>query len=487
MYCNITNMFLRPLFLACLAWPAAAHGELPTAMAQALRASGLPQDAIAIVVQRASDGATILSHNAERPMQPASTLKPLIALVALETLGPDFRARSEILADGEIAGSVLRGNLVLRGRGDVDLDWRALERMLSLVRLKGIREIRGDVVLDRTFFAPARTDVGRPPFDETPEFRYNFIPDALSLNMNLVELQMVSDGTRVRVASSPELDGVRFVPEFGLVERECADWEDGWTLPGVETDRRGGITVRLRGEFPRDCTASTEINVIDRDAFAEKLFRSLWKRLGGSLQGRVREGTTSAGATVLAVHRSRHLAELLRDINKNSDNPVTRVVYLAIGAASKSDASVPTSERAESEVRGWLARNGIGQEGLVLENGSGLSRLERIRPVQLAAVMRAALRSEWSAEFMSSLPVAGVDGGMRTRLTQSVAARRARIKTGTLRNASAVAGFVTDTRGETYVVVAMINDDAARKEIARPVLDVLVDWVAARGSAGSPP
>jgi D-alanyl-D-alanine carboxypeptidase/D-alanyl-D-alanine-endopeptidase (penicillin-binding protein 4) len=480
-------MFLRPLFLACLACAAAARGELPPAMTQALRASGLPQDAIGIVVQRVSDGVTVLSHNAERPMQPASTLKPLIALVALETLGPDFRARSEVLADGEIAGNVLRGNLVLRGRGDVDLDWRALERMLSLVRLKGIREIRGDVVLDRTFFEPARTDLGLAPFDETPEFRYNFIPDALSLNMNLVELQLVSDGARVRVASSPDLADVKFVAEFSLVDRECGDWEEGWTLPAIETDRRGGVTVRLRGEFPRDCTASTEINVIDRDVFAERLFRSLWKGLGGSLHGRVREGTTSAGAKLLAVHRSRHLAELLRDINKNSDNAVTRVVYLAIGAASTADPKLPTAKRAESEVRAWLARNSIGEEGLVLENGSGLSRLERIRPAQLAAVMRAALRSEWSSEFVSSLPMAAVDGAMRTRLTKSVAARRARIKTGTLRNASAVAGFVTDTRGEVHVVVAMINDDAATKEIARPVLDVLVDWVAARGSAGSPP
>jgi D-alanyl-D-alanine carboxypeptidase/D-alanyl-D-alanine-endopeptidase (penicillin-binding protein 4) len=420
-------------------------------------------------------------------MQPASTLKPLTALVALETLGPDFRGRSAILADGEITDGVLRGNLILRGRADVDLDWRAFERMLSLVRLKGVREIRGDLVLDRTYFDPARTDIGLAPFDETPEFRYNFVPDAISLNMNLVELQIVSDGARVRVASSPELQDVTFVPELELVDRACDDWEDGWVAPLVETHRFGTITVRLRGEFPRRCAASTEIHVIDRGVFAERLFRAAWKRLGGSFRGGVREGETPAGAEVLATHRSRPLVELLHDINKSSDNPITRVVYLAIGVASTADAGSPTAARAERVVRGWLARNGIGQEGLVLENGSGLSRRERIQPVHLAAMLRAGLRSEWSAEYVSSFPVAAVDGGMQRRLTQSVAARRARIKTGTLRNTSAVAGFVKDTRGETYVVVAMINDDAAKKEVARPLLDILLDWVAARGFAGTPP
>ncbi len=480
-------MFSRTLLVLVLALAPAARGELPAAMVEALRAAGLPQDAVAVVVQRASDGATVLSHGGDRAMQPASTLKPLTALVALETLGPDFRARSEVLSEGAIAGGVLRGNLFLRGSGDVDLDWRAFERMLALVRLKGVREIRGDLVLDRTFFDPPRTDVGLAPFDETAEFRYNFVPDALSLNTNLVELQMVSDGARVRVASSPELLDVTFAPEFELVDRACEDWEDGWITPVVDAARSGAITVRLRGEFPRGCTASTEINVIDRVAFADRLFRSIWKRLGGSFRGQVRDGATPAGAEVLAVHRSRPLAALLRDINKNSDNPITRVVYLTIGAASASEPGLPTAARAQREVRAWLARKGIGQEGLVLENGSGLSRRERIQPLHLAAVLRAGLRSEWSAEFVSSFPVAALDGGMRGRLTESVAARSARIKTGTLRNVSAVAGFVNDTRGDTYVVVAMINNEAATKEIARPLLDLLVDWVAAKGFAGSSP
>ena len=160
---------------------------------------------------------------------------------------------------------------------------------------------------------------------------------------------------------------------------------------------------------------------------------------------------------------------------------------LAIGAHSGwKDA--PTARASEREVRAWLARKGIDAEGLVLENGSGLSRTERIRPSQLAAVLEAALASPWSPEFLASLPIVAVDGAMRKRLRGTPAAERSRIKTGTLRDVSAVAGYVKDDAGETYVVVAMINHERAAKEIARPILDALLEWVVApRELAGIAP
>jgi D-alanyl-D-alanine carboxypeptidase/D-alanyl-D-alanine-endopeptidase (penicillin-binding protein 4) len=474
-------MFLRAFLAAFLLLLAPlARAEVPAPVHARLAAAGLGDDSLAFTVQRI-DGTTIAAHNARAPMQPASTLKLLTSIVALETLGPAYRGESELLASGELRGDVLHGNLVLRGAADVDLDAAALERMLRVARLKGIREIRGDVLLDRTFFVPARTDVGLAPFDEAPEFRYNFVPDALSLNMGLAHLDMVSDAKSVRVALSPALEGVEVITDFALVDRDCDDWEDGWVIPEVATRRSGSVVIRLRGDFPRDCIASTDINVLDRVVFADRLFRAMWKRLAGTLRGGVRDGSAAADARMLARHRSRPLAEILTDINKHSDNPVTRVIYLSLGTASTADAPLPTSARAESVVRAWLAKNGIDAEGLVLENGSGLSRRERIAPATLAAVVRAALKSDWAPEFTASLPIAAVDGGLRTRLRDGAVAGRARLKTGTLRDASALAGVVKDSRGESYVLVAMINGDVATKNVARPILDDLVEWVAARG------
>ena len=480
------RILIFALGLAAGAFPAFA--ELPQPVAARLRAAGLADDTIGVVVQRLSDGKTVVSHGADHSMQPASTMKLVTSLVALETLGPAFRGRTELRTRGEIADGVLRADLVLRGGADVDLDWQAFERMLRVLRLQGIRELRGDFVLDRTLFDPARTDLGTAPFDEAPEFRYNVIPDALLLNTNLLQLDLFSDDRDVRIAMAPQLEDVTVVSAFKLVDRDCDDWEDGWVIPEVKGRRDGAIVIRLQGEFPRRCLASTAINVVERVAFADRLFRAAWKRMGGTFRGRTRDGASPADARVLVEHRSRPLGEVMRDINKRSDNPITRVIYLAIGANSAGDPDMPTAQRAEREVRAWFARKGIDSDGLVLENGSGLSRRERIRPAQLASVLRAAAASEWAPEFLASLPIVAVDGGMRKRLRESPAAERSRIKTGTLRDASAIAGYVKDDAGETYIVVAMINDELARKQVARPVLDALVDWVAgAKGRAGTRP
>jgi D-alanyl-D-alanine carboxypeptidase/D-alanyl-D-alanine-endopeptidase (penicillin-binding protein 4) len=456
----------------------ASAQELPEPVAAQLKAAEIPRDAIAVLVRRLSDGADIVSHRANMPMQPASTLKLLTALAALETLGPAYRGRSELRSRGDAVDGVLVDDLVLRGLGDVDLDWQALQRMLQSLRLRGIREIRGDLVLDRALFRPARTDLGVPDFDESPEFRYNVIPDALLLNTNLLQLDLASGADEVRVLLATPLDRVVVSSELEMVERACEDWEDGWKTPVVSEEAGGVLRIVLRGEYPKNCTASTEISVLDRTDFADRMFRALWTRMGGAFRGATREGEAPGETRLLAEHRSRPFSEVVRDIDKRSDNPIARVAYLTLGALSSSDADKPTRERAEAEVKAWMKRRDIDSTGLTLENGSGLSRTERIRPTQLAAVLQAASASPWAPEFLASLPIVAVDGGMRTRLRESPAAGRARIKTGTLRDVSAIAGYVKNEAGETFVVVAMVNHELANRKVARPILDALIDWVA---------
>ena len=465
-----------------------ARADLPREVRARLEAAGIPEDAMGLMVRRVSNGTVLVSHQAERAMQPASTLKLLTSLAALEILGPAFHGRSQLRTRGEVVDGVLKGDLVLRGGADVDLDASAFQRMLRSVRLQGIREVRGDFLLDRSAFSPPRTDVGVGPFDETPEFRYNVIPDALLLNTNLVQVDIASDEREVRAAMSPALAGVSVVPAFELVQRACADWEDGWALPEVKAARGGSIRIVLGGTFPKGCTVATEINVLDRTVFADRLFRAEWSRLGGVLHGSTREGESPAGTRLLAEHRSRSLGEIVLDINKRSDNPITRVIYLALGKSEAPGERTNTARAAEREVRAWLVRKRIAAEGLVLDNGSGLSRLERIRPADLAAVLEAGLASPWAPEFLASLPIVAVDGAMQRRLRGTSAADRGRIKTGTLKDVSAVAGYLKDDAGETYIVVAMINHERAVSAVARPILDALLEWVVApRESAGSAP
>jgi D-alanyl-D-alanine carboxypeptidase/D-alanyl-D-alanine-endopeptidase (penicillin-binding protein 4) len=473
--------------VAALALPCAlqpARAELPAPVAAGLRAAGIPASAAGAIVLDARTGETVLAHRSDESLPPASTIKPLTALVALEKLGPAWRGRTQLVTEAAVADGVLQGDLVLRGGADADFDWVALQRMLLVLRNKGVREVAGDLVLDRSLFDPPRTDVGLPPFDDEPEFRYNVIPDALLVNTHLLGLELESDGESLRVETQPALDGVTVEPAMALDDTACDRWDDVWKTPAVVRDDSGAVRIRLQGRFPKSCSASTRIAVLDRTDYIDRLFRTLWRGLGGSLRGRTREAA-QPGGRVLAEHASRPLAELAHDINKRSDNPVTRLVYLALGALDDGPAGGATAARAERQVREWLRAKGIDDRGLVLDNGSGLSRKERIRPDQLAQVLRAGRTSLWSPEFMASFPIAGVDGALRRRLKESPAAQRSRLKTGSLRDVSAIAGFVDGPAGETYVVVAMIHHERAKGAVARPILDALVDAVA-RGALRPP-
>jgi serine-type D-Ala-D-Ala carboxypeptidase/endopeptidase (penicillin-binding protein 4) len=179
------------------------------------------------------------------------------------------------------------------------------------------------------------------------------------------------------------------------------------------------------------------------------------------------------------------LTELVHDINKNSDNPMTRLLFLTLGATAKNNVTAQTAAKADAEIRAWLKSYGIDDAELVLENGSGLSRAERIRPSQLAQVLSVASKSKWAPELMASLPIVAVDGGMRNRLRTSRAAEVARLKTGSLKNVAAIAGYVPDANNQLVAISVMINHDNAKGPIARPILDAIVDWVANSGGTAA--
>lgn len=462
--------------LAILA--ARADAQLPGPVRAALGAAGLAESAIGVVVERVSDKYRVINHQADRSFQPASTMKLVTSAVALERLGATHRSRSELRSSAGVASGVLQGDLVLRGSADTDLNTAAFRGMLLSLRQQGINEIAGDFLLDRSFFSPARMDIGVPPFDESPEFQYNVIPDAISLNHHLLELTIDSTASDVRVRANTPLDGLTLASALTTVDGECKDWDDNWQPPVVAQMSEGAVRITLQGQYPKNCVTTTEINVLDRTDYEARLFRALWRELGGRFSGNVREGGVGDSGKLLAEHRARALPESVRIINKTSDNALTRSIYLTLGALNESgDLPASTAARAEQAVRAWLHAKGVSDAGLVLDNGSGLSRTERVTPQLLSDVLRTMTRSPLAPEYLASLPIVGVDGSMRNRLKESPAAGHARIKTGSLRNVAAIAGYVYNSDNELCTIVALINDPNAKPAVARPVLDGLIDWM----------
>lgn len=481
---------LRRLVLSTLlcAVFGAAQAQLPAPVAQALAQQGLPEDALGVLVLKGHD--VVLSHQADRPMQPASIMKLVTTMVGLERLGPAFRGRTELRTTGDIKDGVLRGNLILKGGADVDFSGEHLENMLRTLYNQGVHRIEGNLVLDRSLWEPMRSDVGVAPFDESPEAYYNVIPDALLVNKNMIEVDMRSTDKRLKLAMQPQLDRVSIGSSMTLVDADCAKWEDGWKLPEAVRQADGRIKVLLHGTFPKSCARTYRINVLDRNDYIDRLFRQKWKELGGKFSGKVVASASPPDSTLLAEHTSRMLPELVRDTNKPSDNALARTLFLSLGSLQPDPVTgsspLPpngetTTARADAAVRAWMRGQRIDDTGLVIENGSGLSRIARITPQQMAYLLQAGLRSNWAPEFQASMPIAGIDGTLRKRLQGTPAEGRARLKTGTLRNVVALAGYVPDANGVPNVLVAMVNSEQAGKGRGRAVLDALVDWVARSG------
>ncbi len=480
---------LVTLALCAGALTSQAQSVLPESVQSALRAAHIAPESLAAVVLPLRGESERLSHQADRAMAPASTLKLLTTAVALDELGPTFRWRTQLLSESEVKGATLRGPFYLRGGADPNLSWQRLQTLLRELHAQGVRQLRGDLVLDRSYFSPQRPDLGQPDFDESPDAYYNVIPDALLVNSNLLELSIRADAQRLKLELRTPLAGVQLHSALQLIDGDCKDWDTRWRTPSLRQTRNGQLHVTLQGSFPRNCTARTGTNVLVRNDFIARAVRAQWHELGGRWVGQVRDGTTPAQARLLVEQASDTLADSVKLVNKRSDNAMARSLYLSLGAESKpAQSGVSHFDAARTRVDAWLTRQGIAPAGLVLDNGSGLSRTERISARQLAQVLQATARGRWSAEFATSLPIAALDGGMRRRLQNTPAALQARIKTGTLRDSAAVAGYVRDTAGQDWIVVAMINDPASAQ--GRPALDALIEWVAnapaARALAASP-
>jgi len=441
----------------------------PSTYLARLAAARIPADAAAVVVMPVGEGTLRWSANAARPMNPASTMKIVTTYSALHLLGPAYTFRTEVLADGPQAGEVLRGELYVRGGGDPHLVVENLWQLLNRLRGFGIRDIRGDLVLDKTLFEPLAHDPGQ--FDGEEGRAYNVGPDALLVNFKSIALTFVPDtAARVaRVMVVPEVAGMKYPRMVPVVEGGCGDWRSR-----LKADINDPMNIRIGGSYPLACgERAIYLGALGHTNYFAAVFRALWERQGGSWTGKVREGAVPSTARLIAAQESEPLSSLVRDINKFSNNVMTQQLFLTMGAAGGEPGN---PARGAAAVRGLLATRGIAAPELVLENGCGLSRVERISAATLGNVLFDAWNSQWMSEFMASLPISGVDGTMKAR---NVSPGAAHMKTGMLEDTRAVAGYVQAASGRRYVVVAIINHPNAGRGTGAH--DALLEWVYRKG------
>jgi len=478
-------LWLLPL-LACTG----AAAELPARVASIAGALGVAEAGISVWVQALGSAEPVLAHRAEVPRTPASTLKLVPTFAALQALTPAYRWRTEAYALGPLEDGVLRGDLLLRGSGDPWLVAEEYWKLVRALRQTGLRRIEGDLVFDTSHFELPEADRGA--FDRQPDRVYNLPPHPLLVNFNAVRFEFTPRaGGGVRVQVDPRLPNLAIDNRLRLARRGCGGYQRGIAINVVdgaaERDR-----VLLEGRFPRRCRryAMTR-SVLTPESYAFGLFQVLWRQLGGELAGGWRRGSVPpallpatdeadaplAGDTpgLIHVHRSPPLGEIVRLVNKYSNNVMTRHLQLAIGAERFGPPATPAKGR--DAVREVLELAGVPLEGLVIDNPSGLSRDARISARQLGTLLVRAWDAPYMPEFVSSLALAGLDGTLRRRFAGRPEAGRMHLKTGRLDDVSAIAGYVQAADGARYAVAVLVNAPKAHRGLGEEIQDALLGWV----------
>ena len=458
------------LILACGALATHAQEALPSSLPQSIKSAlinaGIPPGASTFVVQEVGVPEFRVAHNTMTPMNPASLMKLVTTFGALELLGPTFTWKTTLHSTGPINNGALDGDVIIRGSGDPKLVVENVWLLLRKLQAAGINEIRGDIVLDRSAFDIAELDPGK--FDGEANRAYNVGADALLMNFKAITYTFIPNGTAVAVSAEPRLAGMKLPASVRATLGECGDWRSK-----LGADFTDALAPKFSGSMPASCgEKSWSQGAFTAQRYAALLIAQQWADLGGKLRGKVREGTLpQAGARQLAEWQSPSLAEVIRDINKFSNNVMARQVFLTIAAETTQQAA--SAKLAERSIKDWAQQRGLSLPELVLENGSGLSRTERISGGGLARLLQAAYASPVMPELISSLPISGLDGTMKRR-KNNPSAGSAHIKTGSLRDVNGMAGIVHAANGRHYVVVGIINHDNA--QAARAALDALLAY-----------
>lgn len=436
-----------------LATGAAAGAEdagLAARIGAALQQLG-PHATCAVRVLSLTRGEVLYERNSDLSLNPASNMKLLTSATALAKLGPDYRFTTRVLAEGGRAEDRVEGDLVLQGGGDPVLETPDLEKLADAVKAAGIRRVTGGLKVDDYRFDDERLGIGWNSDDEP--YYYSAQISALTLNRNVLTL----DVTPGKSSGSPA--GIRVKPLEGYV-----------TVAGtVQTGASGSPTavrisrerarneVRVAGSIAVDAMPLTdrEVTMEEPELFTAALFRQLLEQRGIRIEGPTRRQAAAPGAAEVAAVSSPPLSRIVALLNKPSDNLVAEILLKELGYSVKKRGDATAGSEV---VEGWLKEIGIDTGGIRVNDGSGLSRLDLVTARAVSDLLVKADGQPWKEVYAASLPVAGVDGTLRSRMKGTAAEKTVHAKTGSLSHVSALSGYVTAAGGERLVFSILTNN-----------------------------
>jgi D-alanyl-D-alanine carboxypeptidase/D-alanyl-D-alanine-endopeptidase (penicillin-binding protein 4) len=467
---------LHALLFLIMPLVGSAEGDLPDALAQAIKNAGFDHKGIGLYIQSVDAAKPLVAYQADTLLNPASVVKLVTTAASLGILGTGYRWSTEVLHSGTIEGDTLKGDLYFRGNGDPYMTPERFWRLLNRISIFGIKNISGDIILDDSYFKPDTIDYAA--FDEQPYRTYNVGPNAVLVGFQATEFNfaVVTNGgsQKIRITPFPESPKLRIVNQVKLVNGSCGAWQKRLRLHTMKID--GMLQVSFSGRYARDCDKRTLYRRVTQtqDHF-QHFFLPLWQQLGGVFNGKITYGTVPKNATLVMEELSISLAEAVGLINKFSNNVMTRQVLLTLGAHSFGPPG--TTEKGIAAVKSWLAKENLDNSDLQLDNGAGLSRDTRVSAAFLGRLLYHVFQQAYMPEFIASLPVAGYDGTMAHRFSEEPLLGHAHIKTGLLDFVQSMAGYVTTASGKRFVVVLLHNHPRAHTKAGEQLQNDVIRWV----------
>jgi D-alanyl-D-alanine carboxypeptidase/D-alanyl-D-alanine-endopeptidase (penicillin-binding protein 4) len=452
--------------------------ELEGALRALVEQGALAGARTGVVVVDVESGEVLYAKDADVLLNPASNVKLVTSAAALARLGPEFRFDTEVYVDGGSAGSSTVKTLYVKGRGDPTLVTERLWAIAGDLAHLGIRRV-GDVVVDESFFDGERFG---PGYDqETGDKSYLAPAGAASLNWNTVAVH-VGPGERRGAKARVELEPPSDLFEIDVRATTVAQrGRRKLTVSSIPAGARQRILVE--GKIPLGSRMQVVWRRIDAPGpYLGHTLRRLLELRGVKVTGSVRLGEVDKSARLVHVAQSETLGEVVRRLNKTSNNFVAEQLVKTLGAEVKGG---PGSwAKGVLAVEEFLAEVGIPRGAYVMKNGSGLNDTNRFSARQLTALLRAMWRRfPLQAEFLASLPVAGRDGTIRWRMEGGEAAGRLRAKTGTLEGVTSLSGYVETAGRRTLAFSILVNDLPGRTGQAVRSVDAIGAALAASGGA----
>jgi len=461
---------------------------LPKSLTDLLKKYKVSEDNISIYIRDLNAASPILEHNADKLRKPASTMKIVTTYAALKELGPNYSWRTEVWLRGKLKNGILDGDLILKGFGDPFLVYENYWKLIKTLRVKGLREIHGDVIIDNSYFdLPAHDPAA---FDNKPFRIYNVQASPLMFNFQATRFlfrpvlkeqelkkqkkkskkkRKASPG-KVEVVPYPKINDFGFVNQLKLTNGRC---RKSHYRPKFKKDKKGKLIIK--GNYSAKCKQQFILRAVSNpEQHAFNAFRDFWLDLNGVLKGGLKKGRVSTGDEHFHVYSSPTLGEQIRLINKWSNNVMTKQLLLTLGA--KKFGAPGTFEKGRKAVLQSLTVSDINTSGIRLDNGSGLSRFSQISAKQMGKLLETAYRDAYMPEFMASLSLPGVDGTLVNRFRKDDLRGRSHLKTGTLDFVTAIAGFMLNRKGKRLVIVIQHNGKKTGGGRGAKIQNALLRW-----------